>query len=663
MLTEHAKVSSDHELIRRAKRAGRLSLFACSIAVGACEARKSGVDAETLDWPSVTGDVAGSRFSRADKIHPGNVSQLRVAWMRQLGDSISRNGCVECAHAFPRFEATPVSFDGLLIAPTPLGNVVALDAGTGESVWRYESRVDTRRRYAEGLTTRGISLWTDGDEAVGAACQVVVFHATVDARLHAISARTGELCSSFGENGVVDLAPYRLAMGTGSSGSSEPASVTSPPLVVKDVVVVGATGGWVEDAMEDHSGVLAFDARVGTLRWRFRTSAPSTADSNHSPPHALGANVWSLMSADTMLGLIFLPVGGPKQSHLGAARPGTNLFANSVVAIAASDGHRVWSFQLIHHDLWDYDVATQPVLVQVKVNDTVIEAVVGLSKAGEIFLLDRRSGEPLEGAEERPVPRSDVLGEASSRTQPRGWKGIEIEREPLTELMLYGETEAERIECVQKFRAMRYDGLFTPPSRRGSIVWPGVWGGPNWDGAAWDAERQTLILPVRRVASIVTILSRSEVESRGLPRPGEQRFVDRRSGMVVVREPFVSSRGYPCTRPPWSALVGLNLARGAIAWSVPLGGDARRAGGFAFGGPLVTSSGLTFVGATQDDRIRALATMDGRLLWEHKLPAGGQSAPMTYVNRGRQFVGILAGGRGGIGTPGDWLVTFALPKR
>lgn len=638
----------------------RPTLCTILLLVGACESPPISEPHPDVQWSNVTGDVGGSRFTPSTAIDSGNVAQLRVVWMRRLGDSINADGCGRCAHALPRFEATPITVGGLVVSPTPLGNIVAFDAGTGADVWRYDSRVDVSRRYPEGLTTRGLALWTDVAADTSASCRDVVIHATVDAKLHAVAARSGVPCSGFGAGGVVDLGQL-LQLHSSSQPPTTPAhSVTSPALVVDDIVVVGMTS---RDNSAASGTVAALDARTGRLLWRFHTAGSSPTDSDESRGGSAGGNVWSLMSADTGLGLVYLPVGGPRFNHFGGGRPGDNRFANAVIALSARSGELAWAFQLIRHDLWDYDVGTQPVLLEVPENGSRVDAVLGISKSGEPFLLNRRTGDALGPREDRIVPKSDVAGEVPSRTQPRGWKGLSIESEQLTEDNLFGRNPGELLECQRKFREARYDGMFTPPSRRGSIVWPGVWGGPNWDGAGWDAGRQLLIIPVRRIASIVRVLTFEEAHSLGRSSVAEQRFFDPRTRTVVVREPFAASSGVPCTKPPWAELVAVDIGHGRIAWRTPMGVESRTGGGFAFGGPLLTASGLIFIAATQDDKIRAFATSDGRVLWQHQLPAGGQSAPMSYTHGGRQFITILAGGRGGIGTPGDWIVAFAVPKR
>lgn len=380
-----------------------------------------------------------------------------------------------------------------------------------------------------------------------------------------------------------------------------------------------------------------------------------------------GANVWSLMTVDAERDLVFLPTASATPDHWGGARHGTNEFANSVVALRVTTGDVVWSFQVVHHDLWDYDVAAQPVMVDIQRASKLVPALIVGTKTGMLFVLDRETGRPLSPVLELPVPKSDI--ETAWPTQPFTRPSLRLHSTLLTVDSMFGITPEERAECRDRFEALAHAGMFTPPSIKGSLVWPGVWGGTNWDGMAWDQERGILIVPIKRLGMVVQLHA-------GSKRPPsttstEQYFPPWHAPFGVTRSPFVSSEGTPCTPPPWSELVAVDLQAESVLWRKPLGKvpwllhlpEAQQWGSLTFGGPLITASGLVFIAAGQDDRIRAFDIHNGELLWEHELPAGGQAAPMTFVKDGRQFVILSAGGRAGVGSPGDWIVAFALPQR
>lgn len=623
------------------------------------------------EWTHHSGNAAGHRYSPAAQITPSNVRRLAVAWTARMhGDDST---CAACTPLRTRVEVTPVLWDGTLYLSSPYGRILALDAATGARRWTFETRTNLDAPYLEGLTTRGVSLWVDSDSGLAPRCHVRVFAVTVDARLFALDAADGTLCSDFGTGGVICLRD-----GVGLSGapvSTSQYSITSPPLALGDVVIVGAAiDGHL--AREGVSGVVrAFDVRSGALRWTFDALPRSVEDPNANDWTAEamretgGGNVWSHLSGDAARDLVFLPTASASPNHFGGGRPGRNERANSVVALRASTGQLVWSFQLVHHDLWDYDVATQPLLITWGTGGDTVPALVVMNKTGSVFVLNRLTGEPLQPVEERPVPASTVPGETASLTQPFSRVTPLLHGAALTPDSAFGITDAERAFCRERLATSRLSGLFTPPSLEGTVVWPGMWGGPNWDGAAWDPVRRALVVPVRRLATVVQLVPRERVASLPALQPGEQRFRQTGTPYLVRRMPLVSPSGVPCTPPPWSALVSLHVDGGAVQWSRALGTipaladrpNATRLGSLAFGGPLLTASGLAFIAASQDDHLRAFDLADGSLLWQYRLPAGGQAAPLSYVQGGRQFVVIVAGGRGGIGSVGDWVIAFTLP--
>lgn len=664
-------------------RVGSWTMFAFLTVASGCGRQPAAKDEDRMDveWEFYGGDAGGTKYSALSDIDRRNVGRLETAWMVRVTDSEEerpvgfRGG--SGANVNPvRFESTPLMVFGSVYVSTPRNRVFALDPTDGSIRWSFNPHVDPTTHYAEDFTTRGLSAWTDDTVPTTTRCARRILLTTVDARLLALDAIDGQPCTTFGNSGVVDLmaevAPgdRRLAARVYSN--------TSPPAVVGNTIVVGSSVA--KDAqIEAASGVVrAFDARTGSPRWSFdpilRPSEQRTGSDpipGGSDTATAGANVWSIISVDNERDLVFLPTASAAPTAYGGGRPGRNDFANSVVAVRGSTGDVVWSFQVVHHDIWDYDVAAQPMLFSLRRDGMDVPAVAVGTKTGMIFVLNRETGAPLFPIQERPVPQSDIPGEATWPTQPFPAE-LPILQEPmLNSDLAFGINETERRFCQNRIEGLRNDGPFTPPSFRGSLVWPGFWGGINWDGMAWDPKNDLIVTTVKRIATVLQLHPRESVAAHNYVRqPGVQYMPQPGTPYTMSRAPLVAPSGVPCTTPPWGSLVAVDLRSASIRWDIPLGTVPSLAhlpghekwGSIVFGGPLVTAGGLVFVGASQDDYFRAFDVETGRRLWEHHLPAGGQAAPMTYRYSGRQYVVIAAGGRGGIGSTGDWIVAFALPE-
>lgn len=691
----------------RSRRLGRVATAIALLASGACSGPDADIGAPgapallvpgaaTDEWPHYARDLGGTKYSPLADIDTLTVTRLALAWTTRTGDftpamfegvehdgveipddARAQGACASCHGASIRFETTPLMVDGQLYLSTPANRVLALDPATGRERWAYDPGVDLERDYSEDLISRGVSTWLDPEAPAGSICRRRLYLATIDARLVALDGATGRPCADFGREGTLRL--DRDVALNGREVDLGDYLVTSPPAVVNGVVVVGSAIGDNRRSDVESGVVRAYDARSGALRWSFdpiprADDHPAREGWSADAVNATGAaNVWSIISADPERDLVFLPTGSAAPDFYGGARPGRNDFANSVVALRASTGAVAWSFQVVHHDLWDYDVASQPVLIDLERDGSTVPAVVVGTKMGHLFVLHRETGEPLFDVEERSVPRSDVPGEESWPTQPFPVAPPPLHETVLTPDSAFGVDEADRAFCRDWIASSRFEGVFTPPSLEGSILWPGFAGGMNWDGMAWDPARQMLVVPVKRLAMYVQLHDRDDYRrAEADPREGFEYARQEGTPYGMRRMPLVSPRGIPCSPPPWSKLVGVDLRTGTLSWERPLGRipaglapgldepGPEAWGSLTFGGPLATAGGVTFIAAGQDDRLRAFATATGALLWDAELPAGGNAAPMTYRYGGRQYVVIAAGGRGGIGSAGDYVVAFTL---
>jgi quinoprotein glucose dehydrogenase len=641
-----------------------------ALACGAAAAAPPGRQApeEEPQWGWYGGDAGGARQSPLAQIDRSNVDQLEIVWTYRTG---------ELGAGFKRadkltFEATPILVRGLLYVSTATSIVIALDPVRGKPRWRYDPQIERDAHYAEAAS-RGVSSWIDPASDPTAVCAHRIILGTLDARLIVLDGRTGKPCADFGAGGAVDL-----TRGVRPTERGE-YMVTSPPAVYRDLVIVGSAIG-DNRAVELERGVVrAYDVRTGAMRWAWDPIPANDADAikhgwNVRAAQRTGAaNVWSIMSVDPGRGLVFAPTGSASPDFYGGERPGDNTYANSIVALRADTGEVAWHRQLVHHDVWDFDVAAQPMLVDIEREGKSIAAVVQATKTGMLFVFDRETGEPVFEIVERPTPQSDVPGEVTSPTQPFPATPALVSHAAVTPDDAWGLTFMDRGRCRDLIASYRSEGIFTPPSLKGSILSPSYVGGVNWGSLAFDSERQLVIAPVNHLPMVVTLAPLKQLKTM---RDSEE-FPDsefaRQSGAPygMRREILASPLGLPCTSPPWGTLAAVDLRRNEIRWQVMLGSTRdvtpwfvppRTIGMPNMGGPIVTAGGLVFIGAATDNYLRAFDVETGRELWKGRLPAGGQATPMTYEADGRQFVVIAAGGHGGLGTtPGDHVVAFALP--
>lgn len=611
------------------------------------------------DWPVYGGDAGGRHYSELQQINRDNVAQLEVAWVFRSGDSAAFGDDVM---AQASTQSTPIllpqAAGASLVYCTPFNRVIALDPGSGQQRWDFDPRIN--RGGDRPFRCRGVSYAEDPATTAGGHCRHRLFLATHDRHLWAIDAGDGKPCADFGSDG-------RVALYGSRDQTPGDVSSASAPVVANGVVVTGSTVIDFTRATTPRGVVQAFDSHSGAPLWQFDPLA--------GHPDSGSANVWAPMSVDAEHGLVYLPTSAPSPDYYGAARPGDNLYANSVVALDLVSGARRWHFQHVRHDLWDYDTPAQPILFDWQRDGVQVPALAQLTKQGFVFVLNRLTGESLWEITEQPVPPSQIPGERTALTQPKP-----IAPPPLLDGFLmpddaWGLTPVDRAHCRRQLEALHNLGLFTPISETRTLMYPGSLGGANWGGGALLADRGVLLVNVNNVAFTGRLLPAAEnLAGRELPAAGKRfRVTMAGTPWAVEIESLQSFLGLPCNPPPWGKLLAVDLYGGRILWETALGsvhemGPVRAPlhiewGTPNLGGGIATAGGLFFIGATMDRQFRAFDTDSGATLWRHTLPVDATATPMTYSYRGRQYLVINAGGhhmfnRGS----GDYLYAFGLPQ-
>lgn len=605
-------------------------------------------------WEHWGSDPGGMRFSPLDQILPSNVGTLVRAWEFGTGDLAGRPPELMKR---TKFEATPLFVDDSLVFCSPFNEVIALDPGSGQQKWRYDPKISTGQRLANRYVCRGVAYWVDERATPGTPCHARIFMGTNDARLIALDARTGVPCAEFGKGGEI-----RLDVGMNLEWPGE-FQITSPPVVSRGVVVVGSSIGDNRRVDAPLGTVRAFDARTGASRWSFDPLV-------HDGVTAGQANVWAPMSADEERGLTFLPTSSPSPDFWGGKRPGNNAHADSVVALRTETGELAWSFQTVHHDLWDYDLPAQPTLARIDTGEGMRDVVIQPTKQGFLFVLDRETGRPVWPVEERAVPQNGAEGEQLSPTQPFPTHVPAIAPQRISVDEVFNPFPSfGRSPCEQQFAGARNDGLYTPPSTQGTLLFPFTGGGVNWGGAAFDPVNQVLYANSSRAVHLVKLIPRGE--ATGFNPPSGHDFGQQQGAPFAVSRALVTSPlGLLCNKPPWGEMVAVDLKAGKILWHSTVGTteDLAPLGiPFGWGSPLVngvaiTAGGLVFTGA-MDAYLRAFDAKSGHELWQGRLPVPGVANPMTYLWKGEQYVVIGAGGHSEAGTSiGDSVVAFRLPR-
>ena len=600
-------------------------------------------DLSKAQGPSFYGsDSYGTRFYSQNEITPQNVKSLKVVWDIQTGDAVSEapNGAA--------FECSPIVSDGNLVVVSPGSALMALNPLTGKIRWRFTPH------NAAIINNRGLAVWK-GPAGTEHSERIVY---AVDSLLYEVDSHTGQVISRFGDHGHVNLT----------------VRFNSPPLIVGDTILCGSQVGDNIRANADSGKVRAFDVHTGALRWSFD---PVPHDKNdpavktwpsHLPNETGAGNVWSFLSYDPVNRLVYLPTSSPSNDSYGGTRTGSNLYCNSIVCVDAATGVRRWSFQLVHHDLWDYDLPSQPLLFDFPRNGKLVHGVAVTTKMGRMFLFDRLSGQPLFPIKEVPVLKSDVPGEQSFPTQPMAVLPPPLSPQQVRLEDAWGPNPAELAESQSLFSKNRLGAIYTPPSLQGTIQVPGIIGGCNWSGMAYDPQRHLIVTTTNHFPILSKLYSRTDKTQHPMgfgDGSGQMEGTPFEASWTLLR----TADGIPRIKPPWGTLVAVDPVTGQIAWQTPLGfiPAAENVPGYkgfgspSLGGALTTASGLTFVAGTLDNHLRAFETQTGKEVASFSLPAGGQALPMIYSVGKKEYLVICCGGHWILGDKfSDHIVAFAL---
>ncbi|QKZ06521.1 glucose/quinate/shikimate family membrane-bound PQQ-dependent dehydrogenase [Pseudomonas eucalypticola] len=636
------------------------------------------------EWQSYGRTEFGERYSPLKQITPDNVGKLTEAWRIRTGDMPTDKDPVELTN-----QNTPLKVNGMLYACTAHSKVLALDPDTGKEIWRYDPQIqgpngNDFRGWAH-MTCRGVSYYDEAaysksdvpsvpaalstaGQAVATSCPRRLFLPTADARLIALNADTGKVCEDFGDKGVVNL---RANIGTFTPGGYY---ATSPAAITRNLVIIG---GHVTDneSTNEPSGVIrAFDVHDGHLVWNWDAGNPDdTAPIAEGKTYTRNSpNMWSLASVDEKLGMIYLPLGNQMPDQWGGNRtPESEKFSAGTVALDIETGKLKWNYQFTHHDLWDMDVPSQPTLVDIKTAEGVKHALVQPTKQGSLYVLDRTTGSPIVPIQEVDAPKGAVEGDHSSPTQARS--ELNLLPPELNEKAMWGVTPFDQLLCRIQFKSLRYEGQYTPPSVQGSIIYPGNVGVFNWGAVSVDPVRQMLFTSPNYMAFVSQLVPRAKVEA-GSKRESETSGVQPNTGApyAVIMHPLMSPFGVPCQAPAWGYVAGIDLTTAKVIWKHKNGTSRDSSpiplnltlGVPSMGGSMVTAGGVGFLSGTLDQYIRAYDVKNGKKLWESRLPAGGQSTPMTYTGKdGEQYVLSVVGGHGSLGTKmGDYIIAYKLSK-
>ena len=602
-------------------------------------------------WPTFNGDLMAQKYAGSAQITPQNVGSLKVAWQVHTGDMSDGSGKVPASD----WSATPLFVNDTVYVGTPFYRVFAVTPDTGKIKWVYDTHSALKALTQPDMKSRGVAYWQAASPQAGQPCEKMVYMGTMEGKLFAVDADTGRPCAQFGADGVLDINQWNTV------NRKWPLSILQPPTVYKDTLFIGWAGKDWADKATPPGTVFAVDARTGKLKWTFN-ALPPQADSSTGT-----SNVWASMSVDPQRGILYLPISSPSPNFYGGARKEALPMATSVAALDADTGRVLWTRQLVHHDIWDFDVDAAPVLVDLPRNGQTVPALVQSTKQGMFFVLNRVTGEPIFPIEERPTPASNVPGERASPTQP-----FSTTLEPVIGKFPGISTLADIVSfggCSRQAKALRYEGMFTPPALgAGTLAYPATAGGVEWGGGAVDPTTQTYVVNSSRVAQIYQLLSRKDY-SAATASGTKDYYAQAGSPYGLHLTTFVNWAGMPCWKPPYGLISAYDLKTGRMLWREPFGAVQKWGfympgswGSPTIGGPMITRSGLVFIGASMDSRVRALDLRSGKVLWSAQVDAPAVAIPATYTYHGKQYVAFVAGGNSILSPKvGDQLIAYTLP--
>jgi quinoprotein glucose dehydrogenase len=608
-------------------------------------------------WDTFNGNLMAQKYSTATQITPQNVKNLKIAWQIHTGDHSTKQFGVP---AETYFEATPIFVNNTVYIGTPFYRVFALQPDTGKVKWIFDAHEPRKALTQPGMKSRGVAYWQSANPAAGQPCQKIVYIGSTTAKLYAVDADSGKACTSFGNNGVLNIDQWSTAKGTW------PMSILQPPTVYKNTLIIGWAGkDWAIGRRAPSGNVFGVDAQTGKLKWTFNVLPPEAVKNSGT------ANVWASMSVDPKTGMVYLPVSSPSPNYWGGNRKEPLPYATSVTALDSQTGKVVWSRQLVHHDIWDYDTNSAPVLMDIKKNGQTIPALVQSTKQGFLFVLNRITGAPIYPVTETPVSKSDVPGEVSAPTQPEV-----LHPQPTVPAKWNGVSEIADLasggQCTRVFKKLRYDGRFTPPSLQGSLAYPPTIGGVEWGGGAADPVHQIYVVNNSYTAQIYQLLSRKDYTAKTAGKSQEETqdyFPQSGTPYGVYVHNFVNWLGMPCWAPPYGSLSAYDMTTGNLLWKKPFGEVQywgfympKSWGSVTIGAPIITKSGLIFIGASMDSRVRAVDLKTGKVLWKAQVDAPAVAMPASYIYKGKQYVVFSAGGNPLLTSRiSDQVVAFALP--
>ena len=608
-------------------------------------------------WYTFTGQLNAQKYATADQITPDNAGRLQTAWQLHTGD-IS-DGSKKDGPPSTVWSATPLFVNDTVYVSTPFYRVLAVEPDTGKVKWTFDSKSILKGLTQGELKTRGVAYWQAETPVAGEACQKIIYIGTMDAHLFALDADSGAPCTSFGQNGVLDVNQWNTVNG------KWPLSLLQPPTVYKNQLFIGWAGKDWAEAVQPPGSVFAVDALSGKLNWKFNAIPPDL------DPKTGTSNVWTSMSVDTDNNLLFLPVSSPSPDFFGGDRTAPMPLSTSVTALNTDTGAVVWSYQIVHHDIWDYDTNSAPVLVDMQQDGKTVPALVASTKEGFLFVLNRLTGKPIFPIEEKPVPASDVPGEQAAATQP--WPTTPEATTPdqfpgistLADLSSGG-------YCSRTLAGLRYDGRFTPPSLKGSLAYPATAGGVEWGGGALDPTTNTYVVNSSSVAQIYKLIPRADYDKlSAAPGASEQGYFPMTGAPYGLQlTTFLNPLGMPCWNGPYGTLSSYDMNTGKLLWREPFGQVQKWGfympeswGSVTIGAPVITKTGVIFIGASMDSRVRAIDLKTGRVLWTSLVDAPAVSEPAIYTYKGKQYVLFTAGGNSILEPKvGDQLIAFALPN-